>query len=184
MNGVCINVLYCDKICYTYVQLITYFYTPSRIAKRNTVLKLLALRHVSDTAMSDPGMLTAGGVVDVVSITPQMNLGWGPDHELGERAKKVSLKFYTQKYLPFACLPGEMNILLTSYSIASSFHIHPKNYLYIINSTRPLITAALGISDEEYHELFQEIGEELSKGGYQPAHTLYLHYGRKPKEAE
>ncbi|RUS15756.1 hypothetical protein BC937DRAFT_92033 [Endogone sp. FLAS-F59071] len=141
------------------------------------LLKLLALRHVSDTAMSDPGMLTAAGLVDVKSIKPQMNLGWGPDKKLGERAKNVSIAHML--FFTLSSWRGEHTFNIISHRV-----LHPKNYLYIINSTRPLITAALGISDQEYNETFQEIGNELNKGDYQPAHTLYVHYGRKPKEAE
>ncbi|RUS33450.1 methyltransferase type 11 [Jimgerdemannia flammicorona] len=56
-----------------------------------------------------------------------------------------------------------------------------KNYVTVSRATRPLITAALGIGNDEYEETVQEIEEELSYRNNENRATMYIwrHYGRK-----
>lgn len=53
----------------------------------------------------------------------------------------------------------------------------------MIDSTRPVITATLGISDSEYEDVAERAKKELMDPNtvYTPYNTLYSHYGRKPE---
>ncbi|RUS16538.1 hypothetical protein BC937DRAFT_91096 [Endogone sp. FLAS-F59071] len=57
-----------------------------------------------------------------------------------------------------------------------------KNWSSVIDSTRPQLTASLGISDSEYNEVAERAKKEITDPStvYKPYNTLYSHYGRKP----
>jgi len=57
----------------------------------------------------------------------------------------------------------------------------PKNnYITAIKSTRPHVTTALGLSDEEFNEVSKRLEEELTTpNDYHPIIPLFNNYGRK-----
>ncbi|RUS31348.1 hypothetical protein BC938DRAFT_477997 [Jimgerdemannia flammicorona] len=58
-----------------------------------------------------------------------------------------------------------------------------RNYINVVTATRPQITAALGIGEDEYDEVARiAIQEMSSENDYRQHVTLYSRFGRKSLE--